>query len=390
MTNIRSRIPPALLLLTLLAAPHVVRAQSPAAEWRTLRTAHYRVHYLAPAEAWTRRVVARLEAVRERVSAEVGYAPAEVTDVLVMDPVARPNGSAWPFLGWPRMVLWTTPPGPESVIGHYRDWGEIVTVHEDAHLAHMLRPSRNPWRRFLARVAPLGPIAIRAPRWVSEGYATLLEGQLTGYGRPNSDLRAAVLRRWAQLGELPSYRRMASDSSSWMGMSMAYLVGSAYLEWLVERAGDDSLRALWARMTARQDRSFDAAFAGVFGDPPEKLYNRFRAELTYRAMRVEAEVAPHLRRGEPWQELTWTSGPPAVSPDGERLAMVLRDRDEPSRLVVWSTAPDEEAERRWRERREELVDRDPEDVPAVRPEALPREPLHVLPTRDGAEPYTPQ
>ena len=37
-------------------------------------------------------------------------------------------------------------------------------------------------------------------------------------------------------------------------MSMAYLLGSAYLEWLEERAGPGSLRNLWARMTARTPR----------------------------------------------------------------------------------------------------------------------------------------
>ena len=42
---------------------------------------------------------------------------------------------------------------------------------------------------------------------------------------------------------------------------MAYLLGSAYLEWLEERGGPGSLRKLWARMTARAPRGFgdDAA-----------------------------------------------------------------------------------------------------------------------------------
>ena len=137
---------------------------------------------------------------------------------------------------------------------------------------------------------PLGPISLRAPRWVDEGYATLVEGELTGSGRPNGDFRAAILRQRARAGRLPSYRQMASDSQSWMGMSMAYLAGSAYLEWLVARSGPDSLKHLWARMTARKDRSFGGAFEGVFGEPPEKLYERFCAELTWRAMEAERRL----------------------------------------------------------------------------------------------------
>ncbi len=376
------------LLFLLAASP--IAAQGPDADWRTLSTPHFRVHYPAPSEAWAERAAARLESIRERVSREVGYAPPEVTDVVVTDPIARANGSAWPIQGWPRMVLWTTPPAPASVIGHYRDWGELLAVHEDTHLVHLLRPSRNPLERLGSRLLPLGPIAKRAPRWVIEGYATLLEGQLTGYGRPHGDLRATVLRRWAQLGELPSYGRMSADSGSWLGMSMAYLLGSAYLEWLRERAGPESLRHLWARLSARQGRSFEEAFAGVFGDSPSKLYNRFRAELTYRAMRLEELVEPGLRTGELWQDLSWTSGAPAVSPDGERLAIVLRSRKAPPRLVVWSTGPDPEAEKIRAEARRKLIERDPEDVPAVRAKPPRRKPLHELTSRNGAEPFAPR
>ncbi len=364
--------------------------QGPAASWQTLQTEHFRVHYPAASEAWAKRTTSRLESIRAAVAREVGYGPPQIVDVVIMDPSAQANGSAWPILPWPRMVLWTSPPGPQSVIGHYRDWGELLVVHEEVHLAHLLRPSRNRLERWSGRLLPIGPISRRAPRWLSEGYATYLEGRLTGYGRPHSDLRAVVLRRWAQLGELPSYGRLNSDSQSWRGLSMAYLVGSAYLEWLVERTGPDSLRQLWARMSARQARSFDAAFVGVFGDPPAKLYNRFRAELTYRAIRTELEIAPQLAAGELWQDLSWTSGAPEISPDGDKLAIVLRSKDGPSRLVVWSTAEDPEAEETWQKKRDRLVALDPEDVPAVRSRPLPRDPLFELTDRHGAPPHTPR
>jgi len=319
----------------------------------------------------------------------VGYAPPEVVDVLVSDPVADPNGVAFPFLGWPRMLLWTSPPAPESVLGHYRDWSEILIVHEETHLVHLLRPSRNPVQQLLSRMIPSGPIPLSAPRWVMEGYATVVEGRLTGAGRPNSDLRASILRRWAQAGRLPSYARLASDSQSWYGMSMAYLVGSAYLEWLDERAGPGSLRNLWARMTARQTRSFAEAFRGVYGDEPQDLYDRFRAELTWRALEAERRGG-EPREGEIWQDLSWTVGAPALSPDGQRLVVEVDRREHPSRLVVWSTAPDEKSEKDWEEKRKKLQERDPEDVPAVRSGPFPREPLFELPSRDGIEPTTPR
>jgi len=377
----------AVLLLFFASSVH---PQGPAADWRTLSTPHFRVHYLAPSEAWARLAAARLESIRERVVAEVGYAPPEVVDVIVADPVADPNGQALPFLGWPRLVLWTSPPGPSSEIGHYGTWPELLIVHEETHLVHLLRPSRNPWRRLLAKLAPVGPIALGAPRWVTEGYATVVEGRLTGSGRPNADLRAAILRRWAQAGKLPSYSRLASDSGTWRGQSMAYLLGSAYLEWLEEQAGPGSLRQLWARMTARTARSFEEAFRGVFDDSPADLYDRFRAELTWRALEAERRSGPELREGELWQDLAWSTGAPAIAPDGEQLAVVLRSRNHPARLVVLAAAPDEDAERRWRQHQEEMLKRDPEDVPAVRTRPLPHKTLHSLEWHDGPEPTSPR
>ena len=369
--------------LLLISLP--LSAQAPDAEWRTVETESFRIHYPQPWEEWALYAAARIEDAQRRVEREVGWEIEEKIDVLVMDPFAVANGSAWPFLGWPRMVLWTNPPSPESVIGANRDWIELLTVHEIAHLAHLLRPSRNPLRRALQPLLPLSPIAT-APRWATEGYATVIEGELTGTGRPNSDFRAAVLRRWAQQGRLPSYGALNSDRATWMGMSMAYLVGSAYLEWLRDREGEDSLRNLWARLTARETRSFEAAFSGVFGDGPQALYRRFTAELTARAMDVEAALEPHLREGELWQDLSWTTGAPDVTEDGTHLVTVLRKRGHPSIIAVYETASDEKALEKDRERIARMLERDPDDVAPVRRRPLPREPEYKRVAMDGAEP----
>ncbi len=361
----------------------------PSAEWRTLSSEHFRLHYPRESEAWARHVAARLESIRAAVEEEVGFAPREVVDVVISDPAAAANGFALPILGWPRMVLWTSPPGADSVVGHYRDWAELLAVHEDTHLVHLLRSSRNPLRRALAGLVPVSPVAWAAPRWVSEGYATVVEGRLTGTGRPNSDLRAAILRRWALAGKLPSYRRLASDEGSYLGMSMAYLAGSAYLEWLEERAGEGSLRDLWARLSARRARSFDAAFEGVYGDSPRDLWDRFRAETTWRALEAERALGP-WREGDVWLDLSWATGAPAVSRDGSRFALVLRHRDRPPELAVFTTEVDREALERMEEERRRIAEADPEDVPAADPGPPPRRRLATLPTLDGAPPSQPR
>jgi WD40-like Beta Propeller Repeat len=376
------------LAVTLVFLAFSAVAQSPSADWRTLETPHFRVHFPAGYEEWTMRAATRLEAVRDAVSAEIGFTAGTKIDVVVTNPIAQPNGIAFPLLDTPRIILFTDSPAPDEEIGAYAHWIDLLTVHEVAHIVHMLRPSRDPWQRLLERtVLPLNPITLRAPRWVLEGYATVIEGRLTGAGRPTSVLRAAVLRKWAQSGRLPSYGQLNSDQR-FMGMSMAYLAGSAYLEWLERRAGEGSLRKLWARMTARQRRSFAQAFEGVYGDSPERLYGRFAAELTESALAVERAGA--LREGELWQETSRASGDPAVSPDGAQIAVVIRPREGRQRLAVYSTAPPDEEEKKFRERIEKMLARDPEDVAPVRTKPLPREEKHSLVLPEGGDITSPR
>src|SRR5262249_53464913 len=196
---------------------------------------------------------------------------------------------------------------------------------------HLLRPSRNPFERMIERLLlPLDAIVLRAPRWIFEGYATVIEGRITGSGRPSGSMRAAILRKWALEGRLPTYGQLNSDRR-FLGMSMAYLMGSAFLEWLEKRDGPDAMRKMWARLTARQRRTFDEAFAGVYGDRPDRLYGEFVAQLTASATAL-AHAQP-AREGLLWQETTRDSGDLAVAPDGKSLVMVLRNEKREAKLV---------------------------------------------------------
>ena len=371
------------LLFLMFLCPGNLSAQTPDRKWRTIELPRHRIHFPAEAEPWARHLARRLESLHEAVTGLVGWEPEERIDVVLRDPVGRPNGFAWALPGRPRMVLWATPPGAGSSLAFFRDWSELLAGHEQTHLVHLLRPSRNRWERWLSWVLPLTPIARKAPRWVTEGYATLLEGRITGRGRPHSVLRAALLREWARRGRLPAYEQLSGDDERWLGRAVPYLVGSAYLQWLEEGVDPGSLSRLWRRMTARRARSFEEAFRGVFGEDPEPLYDRFRAELIHRSLRVEERLQGLSRSGELWQDFGWGTGTPEVSPGGGRIVFLRTGRDRPPRLMVISTAPDPRAEALRRRRIRETMVRDPEDVAPVDAGPLPREPSAVLELRQA-------
>ena len=135
-------------------------AQGPDANWRTITTAHFRIHYPAEYEAWTKRAASDIESVREAVVHEVGFSPEQVTDIVVKNPIAEANGVTLPLLDHPRIVLYTEPPEPEGQLGEFHNWIDLLTVHEMTHLVHLLRPSRNPTQRLLAHLLPLNPITL--------------------------------------------------------------------------------------------------------------------------------------------------------------------------------------------------------------------------------------
>ena len=373
----------ALLLLAFSnLVPLEASAQSatPGQDWRGISTRHFDVFYPQDLTQWAHHTARKLESIYAAVSQLVGYEPAGKTTVLIDDPLNVSNGYAMPG---PHIFLFPTPPEPRSTIGENRGWGELLAVHEFAHIAHMTRPSRNSFTRFVNSLLParLDPI-ILAPRWVLEGYATYVEGKLTGSGRPYGLWRPTVLRQMASAGTLPSYASINATEGFFAG-SMAYLAGSAFFDWLVEKEGEESLVNLWRRMTARVTRDFSSGFAGVYGASPGELYARFTAELTARSMSVEKLIESAGREeGELFQRFSWNTGDPSMSPSGKELVLAVRSRLLPTRIVVLSTVDDtlSDAAKRAAERARQ---RDPLDVPAVMRTPRPHRQLAVLESPAG-------
>ncbi|MEP6730322.1 MAG: hypothetical protein ABJE10_06780 [bacterium] len=353
-------------------------------DWRTVETEHFVFHFPSPYRVWTLELAQRMEGVRRQVASVVGYVPPQRVHIVIDDPLNNANGAAFTTLDAPTIVLWPTPPEPREDLGNFRVWGELVATHEFAHIAHLTRPSRNRVRSLLWSLSPvpLGPIAADAPRWVLEGYATYVEGRVTGTGRPNHAWRAAILRQFALEGRLPSYGQL-NGGGGWQTDNFAYLVGSAYFDWLSRREGDSSATALWRRMTAKTVRSFGEAFIGVYGGSPAELYGRFVAEVTADALafdRALSRAAPVT--GTLVQRLIRSTGDPAISPDGRFVALVVRRTDAPSQVVVWRTAdePDTVSARR----REQQLKRDPDDVPDRAFYPAPKRVIISLMSNDGA------
>lgn len=313
-----------LLLLSAVLPLAAERVQAADAPWRTLRTAHYRIHYPARGgfEPFALEIASKIEGIHARVTEWVGYESPRAVEVVVKDPVLEANGMAVPLLDHPFVVLWRTPPEPDSGIAHVTTWAELLVTHELTHIHHLLRPQSRPNLGERLLDLPVGPLARKVPRWVSEGYATVVEGRITGKGRPHSATRAALIRQWALEGKLPDYGRI-SATGGFRGGSLAYLIGSAYLEWLEARTPADPriLQTFWKQLVSVKRRDFEASFKATFGFAARDGYDRWRAEATRDALELErrARAEGWLREGSVFAKIDGEVSDLAVSPDGTRL-----------------------------------------------------------------------
>lgn len=362
------------LLTTAILFAHSVYADT---QWQTIHTDHFNVHYQQENNQWARSAANELEIVRAKVLAQQNRGLDEVVDVVVFDPLNSPNGFALPTSTNPMMALFTTPPQSDTVVSNNSGWQQLLVLHEYIHLVHLAQPTRSHWRQELRGIWDLYDISYsNMPRWVSEGYATLLESKMTGRGRLFDNYSEAILTEFAQQGAFPSYGQLSNFDGGFMAGSMAYLVGARFLNWLEQTYSEQTLDAVWTRMQAIKKRDFDDAFSGVFGESASKLYRRFVAEYTYKAIaREQTETALN---SELWLALNLYASNPMLSPNNEQLAIVERDKDGKTQLKLYSTQDNVKAAEEFNEQQNELLADDPNDIADSPPRVFKRQQKQLL------------
>src|SRR5689334_18171263 len=171
--------------LSVSAARASVAQVAPNADWHTLHTRHFRVHFAPALEQEARRAAVNAERAYAQLSTEL-VPPRGTIDLVISDDVDYVNGYATPY-PTNRIVVYAHPPTDASGLRDYEDWNALVVTHELTHIFHLDR-SRGIWRigqSVFGRNPLLFP-NLYEPRWVLEGLAVYYESRLTGVGRLES------------------------------------------------------------------------------------------------------------------------------------------------------------------------------------------------------------
>ncbi|MCJ8319340.1 MAG: hypothetical protein MJK12_06885 [Colwellia sp.] len=331
---------------------------------QTIETSYARIHFQQDYQAFAEQVADKFDAIYLDVSQRVGFEQNEKIDFLIADDFHQANGYAIPLASGKIVKIFTSAPRSEQTLGSYEDWLDLVISHELTHKIQMSEPSRS-WRSMFDKVLFNADVVnfSRYPRWVSEGYATLIETEYTHQGRVNSDYVKALLQQWAIEGQLPSYEAI-NGNGSYTGNRMAYYQGSAFLFWLQQQYGADKLSQLWHRTTAAKYRDFNDAFKGLFLQSPKRLYKQFVAEQTYHAKKSQQSL---IASGKLWQNNAYQVLSSEPSAKQDKLLQLEKDADGFISLNVFALTENVKAKEKFIKENKELLENDPKDIPDTLP-----------------------
>src|SRR5881275_1810996 len=319
------------ILFLLLLASRAEAQVDPSGSWRTLHTAHFRIHF-RPAY----RDVALLEA-RE---AERSYGllagelhpPRGLVDLTLGDDIDAANGFTT-VLPTSRITIFAAPPAGDHGLLFYDTWLRLVTTHELAHVFHLDR-SRGLWsglQHVFGRAPGLFPNEYQ-PSWVIEGLATYYESRFTNAGRVRGSFHTQVLGADRAAGASRSPWN-ATLFTRWADGLVPYAYGSRFFHYFAGAVGD-SVVPRFAEATSAQLIPFRVG-RQVARVAPGRTLAREWPRGTAPDL-AGASAAPPAARV--LDSLLRTEPVPRVSPDGRRVAYVRDDGKGASVLRVLDVA----------------------------------------------------
>ena len=266
----------------------------PRLRFRTIRTAHFDVHFHQGEEALARRLAQIVERVRLALQPTFGLPRGRVRVILV-DQNDISNGWATP-IPYDAVELTAIAPPGESLIGNTTDWLELVFTHEYTHILHLDRSRgfMQGVRRVFGRVPVAFPNTF-LPIWQIEGIATFEESRMTGEGRvPAGDFRAIVDVAAAR-GRFEPFDRASGGLDDWPWGFAPYAYGAYFHQFLADRYGAERLNELADATSTRIPLFGAGAFRKTFGRRVGDLWADFRAARE-RAALPRSETDARARR----------------------------------------------------------------------------------------------
>lgn len=294
----------------------------PGADWHTITTPHFRIHHPKKIDNVARRAADILEEIYPKMTALWEWKPWSYTEVVLTDSTDLPNGMA-AVLPYNWMLIFITPPDPDSSLAHYDDWLRMLLIHEFTHIVQIdaIGGAWWPFRVIFGKtVSPSG----MNPVWMREGIAQFDETYFTKGGRGRGSYAEMAIRTAILDDAFPAIDQADGLGWKWPGYSAAYIYGLEFIEWLINTYG-------WERFKKIDKRIRSSILLGMLNHQSRNVYDRTFYELwrewqqilerKYAGQKAQIESAGLAGPEGIVVPTVWdgTYSAPTLSPDGTKL-----------------------------------------------------------------------
>lgn len=286
------------LVAATVAGLSAARAGDPDQVWKTIESEHFVIHYHEPLGPVARRLASLAERAHRTLTSAMRSRPTERTHVILRDDTDSPNGFA-SVVPRNEITLFVTAPSGFNQLMDHDDWLYGLFAHEYAHIVHLETISGLPaiYNKIFGKT--WSPNQAQ-PRWMVEGLATYQETAKTSGGRARLTLFDTDLRMATLGGNDRGLDQISSGARLWPHGNAPYLYGSHFLEYVLDRYGEDKLASLISDYGSNPvpwslNQTFDRATGKtvVEHDRGWRDYLRSRA-----ALQVEAVERAGRREGD--------------------------------------------------------------------------------------------
>lgn len=329
------------LVLFFLLVPSVAEAVAPRAEWRTIVTPRFRIHY----HEGTGELAARVSRVAETGLDDLvdvfDHHPSTPIHIVITDETDDANGFAQ-TLPQNLVTIFAGVPPALTTLGDYDDFMRLLVLHELAHIVHIDTILGIPRWVNIVLGKTMVPNSVQ-PTWFIEGVAVYLESQLTSGGRVKSAYIDTLVRTQVLTGDFPDVDRLSHFTRTFPGSSYAWFLGGRFVDFIVRRHGEEAIAKMSRAYGARPiPYALNLVAERATGETFVDLYDAWWEEERQRAQAVVDRVtAEGLVQGTAIVRPSPLVEYPRFSSTGE-LAIVESPRNDDQELVVLDRALERE------------------------------------------------
>ena len=284
--------------IILFLVPIYLSSQSlynhPEIEWQTIETEHFKIHFYSDTKILAREAAGILEYVYPFITDLYQYEPKKKTHLTFKDTEDIANGVAYYYDG--KMLIWASP--LDIALRGSHKWLENVLTHEFTHIISIQKAMKAGTTIPGAFVQWIGyekethknvlygypntvvsypiPAAV-VPPWLAEGTAQHMY--------PNADWdnwdshRDMILRDQALNDNLLSFEEINTFGKCGIGNESVYNSGYAFVNYIVEIFGEETLRLLMKELSNPFQYSIDKVIKKATGIDGKKLYEQYLKRL---------------------------------------------------------------------------------------------------------------